>query len=116
MTSVHSVILKKGRERSLLRRHPWVFSGAIDHVEGAPQPGRTVEVVSHDGQFLARGAYSPASQIRVRCWTYDARETIDAAFFHRRIAHAIAKRESWQIAGKTTPTAWFPRRATGCPV
>ncbi len=68
------LILQPGREKSLLRRHPWIFSGAVDRVEGDPAPGATVEVRSSSGEFLARAAYSPASQIRARAWTFDPAE------------------------------------------
>ena len=62
--------LKPGREKSLLRRHPWIFSGAVAAVEGELAPGETVRVVNARGQFLGLGAYSPASQIRVRVWSW----------------------------------------------
>ncbi len=76
------------RDASLLRGHPWVFSGAIHRVTGEPQAGETVEIRSADGKFLARGAYSPNSQIRARVWTFDKDETINAAFFGKRIQQA----------------------------
>ncbi len=84
--------LKREREKSLRRRHPWIFSGAIERVEGGPESGATIDVVGSDGAFLARGAFSPASQIRVRVWTFDAGESIDADFFRRRLARAIESR------------------------
>ncbi len=65
-----TVRLQPGRESSLLRRHPWVFSGAVASVEGSPEPGETVEVRSASGDLLGLGAFSPASQIRVRLWTF----------------------------------------------
>ena len=65
------VVLKSGRDKSLKRRHPWLFSGAIARVEGEPQSGDTVEVVSDSGQPLALAAYSPQSQIRARVWSFD---------------------------------------------
>ena len=89
---VWRVILKAGREKSLLRRHPWIFSGAIDDVEGAPQAGGTVTIVAERGEFLAFGAYSPQSQIRARVWSFDRDATIDAAFFRNAIARSIAYR------------------------
>jgi 23S rRNA (cytosine1962-C5)-methyltransferase len=87
------VFLKPGREKSLLRRHPWVFSGAIERVEGSPAPGETVDVVASTGEFLARGAYSPASQIRLRVWTFDEEENVDEAFIARRLTRAVELRE-----------------------
>jgi 23S rRNA (cytosine1962-C5)-methyltransferase len=90
---VHSrVFLKAGREKSLRRRHPWVFSGAVERVEGEPGAGATVELVAASGELLGRGAYSPASQIRVRVWSFEASESIDAAFLRRRLTRAIESR------------------------
>ena len=73
------VILKKGKERSLLRRHPWVYDTAIHKVTGRPQSGETVRIVSADGRFLAWAAFSPASTLRARCWSFIETETIDDA-------------------------------------
>lgn len=87
------VQLKPGREKPLLRFHPWIFSGAIRRVEGQPSPGETVDVLSHDDRWLARGAYSPKSQIRVRVWTWDEAEPVDEAFFGRRIRRAVDRRK-----------------------
>ena len=88
--------LRDGKERSLLRRHPWVFEGSV--AGGKADSGETVRVESHDGSFLAWGAYSPSSMIRVRAWSFDVAERIDAAFFERRIAAALALRERLPIA------------------
>ncbi|MBX3662362.1 MAG: class I SAM-dependent methyltransferase [Burkholderiales bacterium] len=88
---MHKLILKPGREKSLKRRHPWVFSGAIAKVEAKPQLGDSVEVFSADGAFLAVAAYSPESQIRARVWSWIAGD-IDAAFFAQRVARAAAAR------------------------
>jgi len=87
-----TVWLKAGREKSLRRRHPWVFSGAIERLDGEAAAGATVEIVSSSGESLGRGAYSPASQIRARVWTFEAVESIDAAFFRRRLARAVESR------------------------
>ncbi len=87
------IFLKPGREKSLLRRHPWVFSGAIERVDGSPAPGTTVELLSSSGAFLARAAYSPSSQIRARIWTFDD-EPVDVDFFERRIQSAIRSRQA----------------------
>src|SRR5512137_1042931 len=84
-----TIILKPGREKSLLRRHPWVFSGAIARVEGKPIRGETVDIQAADGRFLALAAYSPISQIRARVWTFDPEEVVGAGFFHRKISQAI---------------------------
>jgi len=87
-----SVYLKRGREKSLLRRHPWIFSGAVERIEGSPASGDTVDVLKYSGEFLARAAYSPASQIRMRVWTFDESEAIDAAFLRGRLERAIESR------------------------
>src|SRR5690606_18276395 len=88
-----------GREKSLRRRHPWVFSGAIERLEGAAAPGATIDVVDAGGAFVARAAYSPTSQIRARVWTFDADERIDAAFIERRIARALDGRRGPGLLG-----------------
>jgi 23S rRNA (cytosine1962-C5)-methyltransferase len=88
---MHKLILKPGREKSLKRRHPWVFSGAIAKVEGQPRLGDTVTVYSADGVLLAVAAYSPDSQIRARVWDWRERD-INAAFFAERVRCAAALR------------------------
>ncbi len=85
-----TITLREGKERSLWRRHPWVFQGSV--AKGGGDPGETVKVVAHDGQFLAWAAFSPSSQIRVRAWSFDEAERIDAAFFARRVKAAVAMR------------------------
>ena len=91
-----SIRLREGKDRSLLRRHPWVFEGSI--ARGSADSGETVRVDAADGSFLAWGAYSPSSMIRVRAWSFDAAERIDEAFFERRLARAIALRSRLGIA------------------
>ena len=88
--------LKPGREKSLRQRHPWIFSGAIATADESLSPGETVDILSADGAFVARAAWSPESQIRARVWTFDARDAIDAEFIGRRIAQAIAARAPMQ--------------------
>jgi 23S rRNA (cytosine1962-C5)-methyltransferase len=85
-----SIRLLEGKERSLLRRHPWVFAGSV--ARGKADPGETVRVEAHDGRFLAWGAFSGTSQIRVRAWSFDEAERIDHAFFKRRVDAALALR------------------------
>ncbi|HEV8502641.1 MAG TPA: class I SAM-dependent methyltransferase [Casimicrobiaceae bacterium] len=84
-------VLKAGREKSLVARHPWIFSGAVARMPDAA-PGATVDVVADDGAWLARAAFSPSSQIRARVWTFDRDEHVDTAFFARRVAAAAALR------------------------
>jgi len=97
--SLPKIILKNGREKSLLRRHPWVFSGAIERVDGAPASGDTVDIVDSAGKFVARAAFSPSSQIRARVWTFDAAEPVDAAFLRRRLARAVDSRRKLGMLG-----------------
>ncbi|MEO6410837.1 MAG: class I SAM-dependent methyltransferase [Burkholderiaceae bacterium] len=85
-----TVRLRDAKERSLQRRHPWVFEGSV--ASGKADPGETVRIVSHAGEFLAWAAFSPMSKIRLRAWSFDEPERIDAAFFARRIEQAIAMR------------------------
>jgi 23S rRNA (cytosine1962-C5)-methyltransferase len=84
--------LKRGREESLLRRHPWVFSGALDSVSDEPTSGATVLVRSADGRPLGYGAWSPHSQIRVRMWTFGEAPAPDSALIRERVRHAAALR------------------------
>ncbi|TDV37264.1 SAM-dependent methyltransferase /23S rRNA m(5)C-1962 methyltransferase [Paraburkholderia caballeronis] len=91
---MNTVTLKPSKEKSLLRRHPWVYANAIDRVDGKPAVGATVIVRAHDGRFLARAAYSPHSQIRARVWSFDENEPIDHAFFKRRVQRAVAHRRA----------------------
>jgi 23S rRNA (cytosine1962-C5)-methyltransferase len=90
---MRSIRLKKGRERSLLRKHPWIFSGAVQHVDPDCRPGDTVEILSSDGIWLARAAYSPHSQIAARVWTFEQEQPVDPAFFKDRLGMAFVKRE-----------------------
>ncbi len=89
-----TITLKPGKEKSLRRHHPWVFSGALARMPKQLTPGETVEILTHDGQFLARGAVSPHSQISVRIWSFAADEAIDASFFRDRLQRALARREN----------------------
>ena len=89
------ITLRAGKERSLLKRHPWVFESSI--ARGGADSGETVRVESADGRFLCWAAFSPQSRIRLRAWSFDEAERIDAAFFKRRIARAIAMRQRLSI-------------------
>jgi 23S rRNA (cytosine1962-C5)-methyltransferase len=91
---MHSIVLKSGRERPILRRHPWVFSGSIAEVHGEPAAGDTVDIYGSDHAWLARGAYSPHSQIRVRIWTWDPEVEVNEVFIRDRILDAITTRET----------------------
>ena len=90
-----SIRLKEGKDRSLLRRHPWIFDGAI--ATGAGDPGETVRVDSHEGQFLGWAAFSPTSKFRARVWSFNEAERIDESFFTNRISAAIKARNLFDI-------------------
>ncbi len=86
--------LRTGKERSLRRRHPWVFSGAVDRLQGAAGPGDTVRLEAAGGAFLAWAAYSPASQIVGRVWSFAEDDVIDSAFIAARVAASVEARFS----------------------
>ncbi|WP_087025704.1 class I SAM-dependent methyltransferase [Thaumasiovibrio subtropicus] len=88
-----AIYLVKGREKSLRRRHPWIFSRGIQKVEGKPGLGETVDIYAANGEWIARGAYSPNSQIRARVWTFKKKEQIDVDFFVSRLQDAKTLRE-----------------------
>ena len=109
------IVLKRGREKSLRRRHPWIFSGALDKVEGNPASGDTVEVRSADGHTLALAAWSPQSQIRARVWSFDASVRIDAAFLRARIERAVALRSALPAARHTNAMRLVHGESDGLP-
>jgi 23S rRNA (cytosine1962-C5)-methyltransferase len=86
------IILKPGREKPLLRRHPWIFSGAVDQINGEPKLGETVTIRTAQGEFLASAAYSPKSQILARVWSWDPDQEIGEPFFRSRLRYAIERR------------------------
>ena len=88
-----AMTLKAGREKSVLRRHPWIFSGAVANIKGTPEAGATIDIYSNQGAWLARAAYSPQSQIVGRIWTFEQAEEVSAAFFHARLKQALAARQ-----------------------
>ncbi len=88
------ITLNAGREKSLQRRHPWIFSGAVECIDGAPSSGDTLPVRDAEGKFLAWAAYSADSQITARMWSWSEQDVIDKAFFHSRIANALAARRT----------------------
>ena len=91
---VSRLILRAGRERAVLRHHPWIFSGAVERIEGGdPAPGATLEIFDADGRWLARAAYSPSSRIRARIWTHDEDEIVDAGLIQSRLARAVRARQ-----------------------
>ena len=102
------ITIKQGKEKSLLQtRQPWIYASAVERVDGKPaekmQSGATALVRSSSGQFLARAAWSPKSQIRARIWSFDENEAIDHALIKRRVKTAIAARNGAANANKTAP-------------
>lgn len=91
------LLLQDGREKSLQRRHPWIFSGAVERLEGNPASGDTVQVCDAQGGFLAWAAYNPQSQICARVWSWQAEEQIDADFFLRKISSALTARKELKL-------------------
>ena len=109
------IILAKGREKSLLRRHPWIFDGAVTAVMGSPMPGDVVEVYSVEGNWLARASYSPVSKLRARVWSFDQNETIDQGFFDRRIDAAREYRAKLGLDAQTNAWRLVHDEADGLP-
>ena len=91
------LFVQEGREKSLQRRHPWVFSGAVERIEGTPLSGDTVQVCDTLGGFLAWAAYNPQSQICARVWSWQAEEKIDADFINRKIGNALNTRKHLKL-------------------
>lgn len=98
------IVLRDGRERSVLRRHPWIFSGSIQTVFGSPEPGETVAVFSAGKAFLGYGAYSPASLIRVKMWSFGETRFDAEELFRKRFAEAFELRKA--VFGGVLPDAW----------
>jgi 23S rRNA (cytosine1962-C5)-methyltransferase len=101
--SLPRVILKPRRAQPFFARHPWVFSGAVTRVEGDPQPGAEVALVTDHGEFIARGLFNPHSNIQVRLYGWDARTPLDEAFWSSRLDEAIRlRRDILKLVGPTT--------------
>ena len=96
------VILKKGRDKAVRNRHPWIFAGAIERIEGDPEDGDIVTVRSARGAFLARGYLNRRSQIAVRLLSWDEMETIDDGFWEQRVASAVGRRQTLIAEPQTT--------------
>jgi 23S rRNA (cytosine1962-C5)-methyltransferase len=109
------IILKSGREKSLLRRHPWIFSGAIERVNGAPASGDTLPVRDATGNFLAWAACNPDSQITARVWSWREAENIDAEFFRKRISNALVARKELKLARNTNGMRLIHAESDGLP-
>ncbi|MFZ5562564.1 MAG: class I SAM-dependent rRNA methyltransferase, partial [Thermodesulfobacteriota bacterium] len=110
-----AIVLKKERESSLKRLHPWIFSGAVADIPASLEMGQTVEVLSHDRRLLARGAVSPRSQIAVRVWTFDPDQPVDEAFFLARLTRAVDKRTALMKSWPTTALRLVNAESDGLP-
>ena len=97
-----TIVLKDRRAKPFFHHHPWVFSGAVAHVDGAPRDGEVVELCDASGRFVAWGFYNSRSQIRVRLISWDHDDSIDAAFVRDRIARAIRLRSALPDLDDTT--------------
>ncbi len=89
-----AIFLKPNKDKPLRQRHPWLFSGAIARVEGAPAAGEIVEVRARDGRWLARAEFNPRSQIRARAFCWDEQVAVDETFWRERLRAAIARRDA----------------------
>jgi len=95
------VILKKGKEKAVLHKHPWVFSGAIERVKGKPQNGEIVKLLDAKGAFMAYGFYNDQSRVALRLLEWNEDVVIDEAWWRSRVALALAARSSILEPGKT---------------
>ncbi len=109
------IYLKVSRDKSLLRKHPWIFSLAINKIKGKPMLGDTVDIYDHKEKWLARGAYSPESQIRVRVWTFNENEEIDSDFFRKKLLNAQSRRDWFIEEGGLTGYRLIAGESDGLP-
>ncbi|MGJ8693491.1 MAG: class I SAM-dependent methyltransferase [Thalassotalea sp.] len=109
------IYLNVGREKSLLRKHPWVFSKAINKIKGKPTLGDTVDIYDHKNNWLACGAYSPESQIRVRVWSFEEDQRIDRDFFLNKLKDAQLRREFYIQQGQLTGYRLIAGESDGLP-
>lgn len=110
------LVLKKGREKPVQNRHPWVFSGAIAQISGVnPGPGDLVDIISSDGDWLARGYYNPMSQIRARILSWDTEQSIDEAFWTSKLEKALLFRKKLDLEPETTAYRLVNAEADGIP-
>lgn len=115
MTHYSKLILKPGRDKSVLHRHPWIFSGAVGSVEGQPASGETVAVISATGTRLGLAAFSPVSSIRARMWTFNEDEDITPDFFDARISQATTLRNHIIPGGETNAMRLVHAESDGLP-
>lgn len=107
--------LKTGREKSVLRRHPWIFAGSVARIEGEPGGGDTVQILDSHGTELGLAAYSPDSQIRARMWTTDAGANIDEEFLRQRLEAALQLRRGLNMERPGAALRWVHGESDGLP-
>lgn len=110
-----AIILRGDRVKAMNRKHPWIFSKAIKKVVDNPLLGETIDILDPDGNWLARGSYSPHSQIRARVWTFDQEQQIDQAFFEGKIDRSIQIRDRIIKNGNLTGYRLFAAESDGLP-
>lgn len=116
METINATIqLKRGREKPVLNRHPWIFSGAVSRLEGKPQPGDLVAVIDSNGRYLATAYYNPHSQIRGRILSWEESPAIDVAFWRGRLERAIAGRSALQLEPQSNAYRLVNAEADGLP-
>ena len=114
-TAQPAILLRAGREKSLLRRHPWIFSGAVERIDGAPVSGDTLPVRDESENFLAWAAYNASSQITARVWSWREEENIDAEFFRHRITAALAARNGLNLSRNSNGMRLIHAESDGLP-
>jgi 23S rRNA (cytosine1962-C5)-methyltransferase len=112
---MQSVTLKKSADSFIKRKHPWIFSGAIEKVEGNPSNGETVQIFTSDKKLIGNGSFSPSSQIRVRVWSFDPEEKIDPDFFRRKILLALEVRNHLIDSSRTNAYRIINAESDGLP-
>jgi 23S rRNA (cytosine1962-C5)-methyltransferase len=110
-----SITLKKSRDKILERKHPWIFSGALEKVDGNPSNGETVQIFTSEKKLVGFGSFSPSSQIRVRVWSFNLEEKIDSDFFKKKISMAASLREKLVDTSKTNAYRIINAESDGLP-
>ena len=112
---MQSVTLKKSADSFIKRKHPWIFSGAIEKVEGNPSNGQTVQILTSNKTVVGFGSLSPSSQIRVRVWSFNPDEKIDSEFFRKKILTATETRKQILDTSQTNAYRIINAESDGLP-
>ena len=115
MDTPATVILKPGRDKPVRHRHPWIFSGGIGRIDGAPTPGGIVRVLAADGEFLAYGYFNPHSQISLRLLSWDEGEAIDGDWWIKAVDRAVSRRSGLLSSTDTNSCRLVYSEADGLP-